>query len=193
MGKKNDCESELKQIEKRQQKHAPLGWAPLEVCPKCIMHRWITSDLVTQQGAFLPEVITDKRLSVYVECNDCNFGKFSIKAAVELDMQKGLDIIGSVCLDASFFIGKWHIKHDPFPFPRRGQDVQQHPNHVQIICDKGIDVFYDLSPLMWFVKPGDPFPELERQALPTANWQNTIFALVALIIGCLLVLFSCWK
>jgi hypothetical protein len=190
MGKKDLCDRELKDIQKRQEKHAPDGWQPLEVCDLCTLHRWITSELVNDVGELLPAVVTDSRLSVYAECNSCAFGKFSLRNAVQGDIDKGLEVIGSVRLPASYFIGKWHIKHDPFPFERKGEAVDQHPNHVQIICTKEIDVFYDLSPLAWYVSPGKEFPH-HQTAEQRQSIRTPLISVILILLVSLLGLYSC--
>lgn len=163
--KKDYCASEKIDIAKRNAEQVSSGWNPVQVCKDCILHRWITPALFDEQSkSILPQAVVDARLSVIAECNTCSFGRINLRQAHEqATKEQGLEILGSICLPASFFIGTWEILHDPFPYTIRGESKNAHPNHVQVICEKGFEVYEKLTPLEWHVKPGDDFPELEMQ------------------------------
>lgn len=188
--KRDNCAKELRQIATRIQEQAPSDWKPQEVCQKCVLHRWITPDLYDEQsGEILPAAVVDDRLSVIAECASCSFGKVNLnEAAKQAADEQGLTIIGSIRLPASFFIEHWQIKHDPFKYIVRGEQKNAHPNHVQVICEKGFDVYEQLGPLEWHVKPGAPFPESGKQPWPdrlkkAAITKGLVWLIILLLLG----------
>ncbi len=127
------------------------------------------------------------------ECSKCGFGDFDLEGSIRQAEARGLKIIGSIRLNASYFLaGHWEIKHDPFPFMRKGSPENQHPNHVQIICDKEIEVYDKLKPLKWFYKNGTGFvQEYENQIEPLTPTRRINISLTTTLILAAIILAIC--
>jgi hypothetical protein len=150
------CKKELKQIAQRNAKPIEEGWVPRQACASCVFHRFVrTEDYDADTGRVLPPAIVDSRMSVIVECAQCDFGEVDITVAYEQAKAEGLIIVGCIRLSANHFLGRWAIMHDPHDYLSRGEYHPQHPNHTQVICEKTIDLYDELKPNLndWSVGP----------------------------------------
>jgi hypothetical protein len=63
---------------------------------------------------------------------------------------------------------------------------------VQVICEKGFEVYDELRPLEWYVSPGAMFPELETDLQKEApNRKRVIDGFIILFIALMLAVVLC--